>query len=63
MTSISESIRGVTTYTNPYDERPVPLPSDYSYAWVNRSGEYVLSNDAGYDPNVGSVSEWRLLKR
>jgi hypothetical protein len=40
----------------------VQLPSDYRYAWVSASGEYVLSDQAGFNPNVGSTTEWRQLR-
>jgi len=59
----SEYIRGVETYRNPYEDRPVQLPSGYSNAWVNRSGEYILSDQAGFDPNVGSNAQWRRIER
>jgi hypothetical protein len=58
----SESIRGVETYENTFDSRPVELPSGYDDVWVNSSGEYVLSNQGGYDPNVGSTLGWRRLE-
>lgn len=58
----SETMRGVETYQNPYEGRPVELPSGYNNAWVNRQGEYVLSDTAGFDPNVGSTQEWSQLK-
>jgi len=45
---ISNQIRGVETYDNPFDGREVELPDDYRYAWVN--------------PNVGSTLDWRLLR-
>jgi hypothetical protein len=61
--SYSEYIRGVETYRNPYEDRPVQLPSGYTSAWVNRSGEYILSPEAGFNPNVGSNLEWRRLER
>jgi len=61
--SYSEYIRGVETYHNTYDDRPVQLPSGYTNAWVNRSGEYILSSQAGFDPNVGSNVEWRRLEK
>jgi len=59
--SFSEAIRGVETYEHPFESRPVELPSGYDDAWVNVRGEYVLSNTAGYDPNVGDTVEWRRL--
>jgi hypothetical protein len=58
----SEQIRGVETYENPFEGRPVQLPSDYGYAWVSAKGEYALSNDAGFNPSVGSTIDWRLLR-
>ncbi len=59
---VSEQIRGVETYENPFEGREVQLPSDYRHAWVSAKGEYVLSDQAGFNPNVGSVTEWRQLR-
>jgi hypothetical protein len=59
---VSEQIRGVETYDNPFEGRDVQLPSDYRYAWASASGEYVLSDQAGFNPNVGSTTEWRQLR-
>jgi hypothetical protein len=61
--SFSEYIRGVETYRNPYEGSPIQLPSGYSSVWVNRSGEYVLSDQAGFNPNVGSNVEWRRVEK
>ena len=61
--SYTEYIRGVETYRNPYEDRPVQLPSGYSNVWANASGEYILSDQAGFNPNVGSNVEWRRLER
>ncbi|MGA8754313.1 hypothetical protein [Candidatus Deferrimicrobium sp.] len=61
--SFSEYVRGVETYRNPYEGRPVQLPSGYSDAWVNARGEYLLSNNAGFNPNVGDTTEWRRMDR
>ena len=61
--SFSEYIRGVDTYKDPFEGRPVQLPSGYNDAWVNAKGEYLLSNVAGYDPNVGDTTEWRRMDR
>ncbi|MFU8858630.1 MAG: hypothetical protein ACNA8S_16700, partial [Deferrisomatales bacterium] len=35
------------------------LPGGYRDARVNRRGECRLSNQAGFDPNVGDTGEWR----
>ena len=61
--SHSEYIRGVETYRNPYEDRPIQLPSGYDGLWVSRSGEYLLSNQSGFNPNEGSTTEWRRMKR
>jgi hypothetical protein len=61
--SYSEYIRGVETYRNPYEDRPIQLPSGYNGVWVNRSGEYLLSNQSGFNPNEGSTTEWRRMER
>jgi len=58
----SDSIRGVGQYESPYQNYPVQLPSGYKYVWGSSSGGYILSNDAGYDPNVGSTTTWQQLK-
>ena len=58
---ISNQIRGVETYENPFEGRTVELPNDYRYAWVSSGGEYAFSDSATFNPNVGSTAEWRLL--
>ena len=59
--SFSESIRGVETYNDLVNGGNVQLPSGYSNVWVNTSGEYFLTNDAGVDPNVGSTLSYTAL--
>jgi hypothetical protein len=59
---LSNQIRGVESYENPFEGRTVELPNDYRYAWVSSSGEYALSDSAGFNPNVGSTVEWRQLR-
>ena len=59
----SEYIRGVETYQNPFENRPVQLPSGYSHVWVSQGGEYILSNEANFNPNIGSNVEWRPIGR
>lgn len=59
----SEAIRGVDTYRNPFEDRAIELPSGYTDVWVNAQGQYLLSSQAGYDPNAGSAVEWRRMER
>jgi hypothetical protein len=61
--SFSGYIRGVDTYKNPFEDRQVQLPSGYQDAWVNSQGEYILSTQTGFDPNVGSNVEWKRMDK
>jgi hypothetical protein len=58
----SEYIRGVESYQGP-DGHTLQLPAGYRHAWVNNRGEYVLSDNANFDPNVSLRGDWRELKR
>jgi hypothetical protein len=60
--NFSRAIRGVESYHNPFEGRPVDLPSGYRDVWVSSKGEYVFSNDAGFNPNVGDTQTWNLMK-
>lgn len=60
---ISEGIRGVNSYYDPYKGYPMEFPSDYRYVYANPLGEYIMTNEAGYNPNVGSNLDWTLLNR
>jgi hypothetical protein len=58
----SELIRGVETYDDPF-LGDVQLPAGYDSVWASTMGEYILSNDANYDPNIGSDIDWQSLRR
>jgi hypothetical protein len=60
----SEAIRGVETYHDPYTDDPVELPAQYGHAWVNSLGEYIVTDDALFDPNVdtGSTQHWEQMQ-
>jgi len=59
----SQAIRGVDGYYDPTDERQVELPGGYDRAWSNGLGEYILSNDANYNPNIGSSRNWESMQQ
>ena len=59
--NFSEYIRGVETYTNPFESTQIQLPSGYNDAWVNARGEYLLSNDSNFNPNIGDNADWRRM--
>jgi hypothetical protein len=56
-------VRGVEDYRDPYSGSTVQLPSGYQEVWANRNGEYLLSNDANYNPNVKSNLGWQRLPK
>ena len=51
-TQRSQTMRGVETYRNPGTGDTVELSNQYGNAWVNNRGEYLLSDQAGFDPNT-----------
>lgn len=57
----SNYILGTETYYNPIGDTTVKLPSGYSDAWANALGEYILSDNVNYDPNISSGQTWERL--
>lgn len=60
--NFSRYVRGVDAYHDPFTDRPVELPSGYRYAWATPLGEYVVTDDPNYNPNVGSNQNWQPLR-
>jgi hypothetical protein len=61
--NFSQHIRGVDQYYNPVEQKPVELPSGYRQAWTNSLGEYVLSDQEDFNPNIGSNQTWQRMER
>lgn len=59
----SESIRGVDTYHDPFSGHQVELPGGYRYAWATPLGEYIVTDDPNFNPNIGSNATWELIQR
>jgi len=59
----SDNTLGIDRYYDPFEERQVQLPSGYNHAWCNNNGEYILSDNPNYNPNVGSNLNWQQLER
>lgn len=59
----TQSMRGVEEYYNPVEQRPVELPGGYRDAWINGSGEYILTDNPNYNPNVQAGGNWQKLQR
>ncbi len=55
-------IRGVESYRNPGTGETVELDSNYGHAWVSGSGVYLLSDQAGFNPNTVSRESWTPLE-
>ena len=60
---ISESIRGVNSYYDPYKGYGVELPGGYRYAYGNSLGEYIFTDNPNFNPNIGSNINWSPLNR
>jgi hypothetical protein len=57
----SDYTLGYQNFTDPNSGEVYKLSSGYDNAWTDNNGSVVLSNDAGYDPNVGGSSSWSSL--
>lgn len=47
-----KSIREVEDYAVPGGEATVQLPNHYGHVFTNKSGEYLLTDDSNFDPNI-----------
>lgn len=57
------TIHQVDIYRDPASGQNTELPSGYSAAWVNKSGDYLLSGSVNYDPNSPSNGGWTRLEK
>lgn len=62
-TDRSRYIRGVEGYYDPHREEVVELPSGYGHAWANNLGEYIVTEDPNFNPNVGSNLHWEPMEQ
>jgi len=60
--NFSDYVRGVDRYTEPGGSE-VQLPSGYGNAWVNNRGEYLVSDQSGFNPNVELNEDWKPLEK
>jgi hypothetical protein len=59
----SQAMRGVDQYHDSYKGYDVELPGGYDHAWSTALGEYILTNDPNFNPNIGSNLNWAPLDR
>ena len=57
-----ETLGGVQTYDDPVSGAPVQLPVGFNTYWVNQQGEYLTSDQAGFDPNTLNDGFWQQLQ-
>jgi DNA-directed RNA polymerase subunit RPC12/RpoP len=57
----SQTIRDVDPYYDPNTGQNVELPSGSTQAWSTSLGEYILSDDPNFNPNIGSNKTWTPL--
>lgn len=62
-TDWSRSMRGVDGYYDPHRAETVELPGGYGHAWANNLGEYILSEDPNFNPNLGSNLNWQPMQQ
>jgi hypothetical protein len=60
--AVSQTIRGVETYTDPFEGGTIELPNEYSYAYASEEGNVILTNEPGFDPvRAFPAQTWETL--
>jgi hypothetical protein len=63
LTSWSRAMRGVDAFRDPHREEVVELPTGYGQAWANNLGEYIVTDDPNFNPNVYSNLHWEPMQQ
>jgi hypothetical protein len=58
----SDNMLGIERYYDPFEEREVQLPSGYGHAWCNNLGEYIMTDNPNYNPNIESNLTWKPIE-
>ena len=58
----SDNMLGIERYYDPFEEREVQLPGGYNHAWCNNLGEYIMTDNPNFNPNVGSNLTWKPIE-
>jgi hypothetical protein len=61
-TDWSRAIRDVDGFLDPHRQQVVELPSGYGHAWANDLGEYILTEDPNFNPNLNSNLHWEPMQ-
>ena len=62
-TDWSRVTRGVDAFYDPHREEVVELPTGYGHAWANNLGEYILTENPNFDPNLSSNLHWEPMEQ
>jgi DNA-directed RNA polymerase subunit RPC12/RpoP len=62
-TDRSRAIRDVDAFFDPNREEVVELPAGYGHAWANNLGEYIVTDDANFNPNLESNQHWEPMEQ
>ena len=58
----SQVIRSVQTFRDPTSGATFELSNQYDHAWLNGSNQYVMSDDASFNPNGSLNGNWTQLQ-
>ncbi len=61
-TDQSRAMRGVEAFYDPHRQQTVELPAGYGQAWANDLGEYIITQDVNFNPNLDSTQHWEQMK-
>jgi DNA-directed RNA polymerase subunit RPC12/RpoP len=61
-TDWSRTIRDVDAFMDPHRQEVVELPAGYGHAWANNLGEYILTEDPNFNPNLSSNQHWEPME-
>jgi hypothetical protein len=59
---LRQALPGLQAYRNPFNSQIIELPAGYHAGWASPFGEYILVEDAAFDPNAGAEPYWRRLE-
>lgn len=62
-TKFDQYVRGVDEYHDPISQMKVELPSGCDRGWTNGLGEYIISDDPNFEPNIQSNIRWTPMKK
>jgi hypothetical protein len=60
--AVDQNLRGVQTFRDPSTGQKMELSNQYDHAWLNGAGEYVMSDDASFNPNAQLSGSWNQLQ-